>query len=95
MVRDVRPYRERITRVDRSLGDQLGRASSSVPLNVAEGSGSRGGRRRNSYDTALSEARETLTCLEVAEAAGHIRGIEPHVRARLNHIIGTLVRILH
>ena len=92
MVRDVQPYAERIERKDRNLAGQLRRASGSVVLNVAEGSGGRGGRRRYSYSTALSEARETLGALELAEAQRYISGIEPHVRARLNHIIGTLVR---
>jgi four helix bundle protein len=72
----------------------LKKAMTSSPLNVAEGSGSRAGRRRHCYDTALSEARETLACLEAAEAAGYIRRIEPHVRARLNHIIGTRVNVV-
>jgi four helix bundle protein len=94
MVRDVRPYRERIARFDRDLARQLAKASTSVPLNVAEGSGSRAGRRRNAYDIALAEAKETLSVLEVAEAAGYVRGIELAVRARLNHIIGTLTNLV-
>ena len=60
MVRDVRPYAERIARFDRDLARQLRKSSTSVPLNVAEGSGLRRGRRRQSYDYALGEARETL-----------------------------------
>ena len=58
-------------------------------------SGGRGGRRRYSYDTALMEARETLTNLETAESIGYICGIDATLRGRLNHIIGTLVRILY
>jgi hypothetical protein len=41
---------------------------------------------RNSYSIALGEARETLANLELAEARGYIRCIEPHVRSGLNHI---------
>jgi len=94
MVRDVRPYADRIGRFDRDLARQLRKASTSVPLNVAEGSGSRAGRRRNAYDIALGEAKETLAILETAEAAGYLRCIEVHVRARLNHIIGTLTNVV-
>jgi len=36
MVREVRPYAERIARFDRDLSRQLCRSSTSVPLNVAE-----------------------------------------------------------
>jgi four helix bundle protein len=94
MVRDVRPYAERIGRFDRNLAIQLKKASSSVPLNVAEGSALRGGRRRNTYDIALGEAKETRTILETAEAAGYIRSVEPHVMARLRQIIGTLINVV-
>jgi four helix bundle protein len=94
MVRDVRPYAERIGRFDRDLSRQLKKASTSVPLNVAEGSGLRGGRRRQAYDIALGEAKETLSVLETAEAAGYVRCVELHVRARLDHIIGTLTNVV-
>jgi four helix bundle protein len=94
MVRDVRPYVERIGRFDRDLSRQLKKASTSVPLNVAEGSGLRGGRRRQAYDIALGEAKETLAILETAEAAGYVRVIEVQVRARLDHIIGTLTNVV-
>jgi four helix bundle protein len=94
MVRDVRPYAERIGRFDRDLARQLRKSSTAVPLNLAEGSGSRGGRRRLSYEHALGEARETLANLEAAEATGYIAGIEACVRERLDHIIGTLVNLV-
>jgi four helix bundle protein len=94
LVREVRPVAERIGRFDRDLARQLRRSSSSVVLNVAEGSGSRGGRRRNSYDVALGEARETLAILEVAEASGYVTSVAPAMRGRLDHIIGTLVNLV-
>jgi four helix bundle protein len=94
MVRDVRPYAERIARFDRDLARQLRRSSTAVPLNVAEGCGLRGGRRRQSYDYALGEARETLATLETAEAIGYVAGVDPRHRARLDHIIGTLVNLV-
>jgi four helix bundle protein len=94
MVRDVRPYADRIARFDRDLARQLRKSSTAVQLNLAEGSGSRAGRRRQSYDYALGEARETLANLEAAEAIGYIPQIEAHVRERLDHIIGTLVNLV-
>jgi len=94
MVRNMRLYVEMIARFDRDLARQLKRASTSVPLNVAEGSGSRAGRRRNAYDVALGEAKETLAVLEVAQACGYVREIEEKDRRQLNQIIGTLVNLV-
>jgi four helix bundle protein len=94
MVRDVRPYADRIARFDRDLARQLRRSTTAVPLNVAEGSGLRAGRRRQSYDYALGEARETLANLQAAEAIGYISSVEESVQRRLDHIIGTLVNLV-
>ena len=94
MVRDVRPVADQIARFDRDHARQLRRSSMSVPLNVAEGSGSRGGRRRARYDDALGSARETLANLEASEAVGYIRRVEPTLRHRLDNIIGTLVNLV-
>ena len=95
MVKAVRPYEDRIALFDRNLASQLKDASSSVPLNVAEGSGARAGRRRNAYDIALGEARETLCILQVAESKAYIDGIEPRLLRMLDQIIGTLVNVLY
>src|SRR5262245_9762319 len=94
MVRRVRKYVEMIARFDPDLARQLKKCSTSAPLNVAEGSGNRGGRRRHAYDTALGEARETLAVLEVAVSAGYIREIDDSDRRLLNQIIGTLVNLV-
>jgi four helix bundle protein len=94
MVREVRPYTDRIARFDRDLARQVRRASTAVPLNIAEGCGLCGGRRRMSYEIALGEARETLAGLETAEAIGYVPRVETRVRARLDHVIGTLVKLV-
>jgi four helix bundle protein len=94
MIRDVRPLADQIARFDRDHARQLRKSSMSVHLNVAEGSGSRGGRRRARYDDALGSARESLANLEAAEAAGYIRDIDPELRNRFDHIIGTLVNLV-
>ena len=44
VLRMLRPVIAQIEKHDRDLGNQLRRASSSVPLNMAEASGSSGGR---------------------------------------------------
>jgi len=77
---------------DRDLARQLRRASGSIALNVAEGSGSRGGTRRERYQNALGSARETVACLDVAEALGYVGRVDAGVRSRLNFICGTLVK---
>ena len=94
MVREVRPFAERIARFDRDLARQLRRSSTAVPLNVAEGSGLRAGRRRQAYEIALGEARETLANLEAAEAIGYVPPIDVELRRRFDHIIGTLVNLV-
>jgi four helix bundle protein len=93
MVREVRPLADRIAQADRAHADQLRRSALSVTLNVAEGSGSRGGNRRARYDSALGSARETLANLEAAEAIGYLPPLAEGLRARLNRIIGTLVKV--
>jgi four helix bundle protein len=90
IVREVRPYADRIAKHDPDLARQLRRSSTSVALNVSEASGTRGGRRRNTHEIALGEAEETRTALEVAEAAGYIAGVAPKLLDRLAHVIGTL-----
>ena len=77
---------------DRDLARQLRRASGSIALNVSEGSGSRGGTRRERYQNALGSARETGACLDVAMALGYVRGLDAGVRGRLDFICGTLVK---
>ena len=93
IVREVRVYADRIARFDRDLARQLRRASVAVALNTAEGSGVRGGRRRNAYEIALGEARETRACLEAAEAIGYVTGISAELRDKLDRVIATLVKV--
>ncbi len=94
MVRDVRGLTDSVARFDRDLARQLRRASMSVVLNVAEGAGSRAGRRRLRYEDALGSARETLAGLEAAQAVGYIGPVNRVVRRRFDHIIGTLVNLV-
>jgi len=94
IVREIRPYVERIGRVDRDLARQLKKSSISVVLNVSEGSATRGGRRRNTYEIALGEARETRACLHAAEAAGYLKSVAPELLDKLDRVIATLAKVL-
>ena len=89
----MRPVVKAIEGCDRDLASQLRRAASSVVLNIAEGSGSAGGVRKQRYRTALGSAREAWSCLLVAERAGYIGALPPSLASRMNRVIGTLVRV--
>ena len=93
VIRLLQPILERVKLRDPNLADQCDRASTAVPLHIAEGGGLRGGNRRLRYSTALSEARETWSCCDVIETKSLAR-IDPEIRERLNKIIGTLVNIV-
>jgi four helix bundle protein len=93
VLKELQPLVRRIELKDRDLGRQLRRCSSSVALNVAEGMYSRGRNRNARYHSALGSARETLACLEVAEACGYIGAADAALREQLKRVIGTLVKL--
>jgi four helix bundle protein len=82
-----------IEKRDCDLARQLRRAAASVVLNLAEGSGSFGRVRTARYRTALGSARETVACLQTAEAFGYIEPVGPAIMQHMNGVIGTLVRV--
>jgi four helix bundle protein len=86
----MQPLIDKIRARNRSLAGQLDEASESVPLNIAEGSGNRGGTRRERYNSALGSARETVSCLQVAERRRYI-AIPQGLIALLSHVIAVLV----
>jgi four helix bundle protein len=63
---------ERIEARDRNLADQLKRAAVSVVLNLEEGSGTRGGHRRQRYLSAAGSAREAKAALRLAAGLGYV-----------------------
>jgi len=93
LVRKLAPLAGRLRKRCPALGDQMERAMISVPLNVAEGAYSRGKNRQARFQSALGSARETLACLETAEAMGFIGPVEPALGAMFHRVIGTLVRL--
>jgi four helix bundle protein len=93
LVRELRAPLREIERRDPDLGRQCRRALCSAPLNVAEGSYSRGKNRAARYHTALGSLREVLACFEVAVALGYLPAIPFEQRQRFDHVLGTLVRL--
>src|SRR4030095_11633633 len=65
LVRSLKPAVEEFQRRDPDLAKQFRRAVTSVPLNLSEGSYSRGRNRYARYHTAAGSLREALSCLEV------------------------------
>jgi four helix bundle protein len=94
VLRALRPVVALIEAHDRDLARQLRRAASSVALNMCEGSGSRGGTRRERYQNALGSARETGACLDVAIALGYVQEIDAEIIAQLDRVRTTLFRIV-
>jgi len=94
VVRRVAPVVRVVRARSVALADQMERALISVPLNVAEGAYSRGRNRQARFQTAAASARETLACLETAEAMGFIGPLDPELGALFHRVIGTLVRLV-
>jgi four helix bundle protein len=89
VLEELRPAVAAIEVRDRDLARQMRRAASSVVLNIAEGSGSSAGTRRERYRNALGSAREVVACIEVARAWRYA-----NVDAGcLREVIGTLVKV--
>jgi len=93
IARDAGMAARTIAQHDSDLARQLRRAATSVPLNVAEGSGVQGGNRRLRYQTALGSARETMACCDLAVAMDYIAPLEFGARDRIDKVIATLVKV--
>ena len=72
LVAAVGPLLPLIGKHDRSLKDQLRRATQSVGLNIAEAKGHRGGNQRLRLETALGSAYEVKMALRIAASWGYI-----------------------
>src|SRR5262245_16754937 len=94
LVRRLAPVVRLLRARSSALADQMERALISIPLNVAEGAYSRGKNRQARFQSAAASARETLACLETAEAMGFIGPVEPELDALFHRVIGTLVRLI-
>jgi len=92
VVREMRPHVEAIERRDADLARQMRRALTSVPLNVAEGSQSRGKNRGVRYQTAIGSMTETLACLQTADALGYIKPVDTTLLSKTSRVIATLLK---
>ncbi|HEY2513114.1 MAG TPA: four helix bundle protein, partial [Polyangiaceae bacterium] len=84
---------EEIERRDPDLGRQMRRASTSVVLNIAEGTGSRGRNKALRYQTALGSMRETLACIEIGVTLGYVRQPEQGLLGRIDHVLASLFKL--
>jgi four helix bundle protein len=93
LCRDCVPFIAAIAAHDRNLADQLRRAVTSVALNIAESDGQAGGHRKQRRLTALGSARESIACIEIAASLAYVGEMPTEMRARFDHVIGTLVNV--
>jgi four helix bundle protein len=94
LARSLKPVAEELQRRDPDLAKQFRKALTSVPLNLGEGSYNRGKNRYARYHTAAGSMREVLACLEVGAALGYVPEPDAAMRARFDHVLGTLVRLV-
>ena len=94
MCRDAGQVARLIEKHDGDLARQLRRAATSVVLNIAEGSGSFGGHRKQRYHSALGSAYEVVACYDSAQAMQYIARVDESARKRSDEVIGTLVNVL-
>ncbi|MFT3914565.1 MAG: four helix bundle protein [Anaeromyxobacteraceae bacterium] len=94
VIASLRDLRVALARRDDSLADQLSRAASSIPLNLAEGNRRVGKDRLHSFRIAAGSADEVRAALHVALAWGYVSAAdaEPALRA-CDRLLGMLWRL--
>ena len=94
LIGQLRGLMPAIRRADRNLADQIGRAATSVALNLAEGRARTAGDQRRLYEIAHGSAAEVRTAIAVGIAWGWIE--EPAaVLATLDRLMALLWRLTH
>ena len=88
----IAPALTAIQRHDPDLARQGRRALTSMPLNTAEGSYSRGRNRGARYNTAAASGNELIAVLETSVAMGYLEPQDPAVIDTLRRIVGTLYK---
>jgi four helix bundle protein len=91
-IASARPLVAAIRRFDRDLGEQLRRALSSVPLNIAEGGHSEGGNRLSRFSTAAGSTAEARAGLRVAVAWGYVDASDVEA---VDALLDRVARMLH
>ena len=65
-----------------------------MPLNAVEGWHAHGGNRVARFNTAMTEARETIANLDVSVACGYLRLAEVEAELdRLDHIVAVMWKL--
>ena len=96
LVRSLRTPIAQLVAQDSALADQVRRAASSVPLNVAEGRCRAGKDRAHHYRVAAGSADEVRAALLVAEAWGYVpREAMAESLALLDRVLSLLWRLTH
>ena len=96
LVRCLRVAVEQIAQHDRSLADQIRRATSSISLNIAEGRRRNGKDRLHLWRVAAGSADETRAALLVADGWGYLAA--EHVATALDlldQLLAMLWRMTH
>jgi four helix bundle protein len=94
MVKAVHALSRKAQRFEPDLARQMRRSSSSVPLNAVEGWYAHGGNRVARFNTALSEAKETMAALDLSAACGYLRLAEVEGELdRLDHIAAVMWKL--
>jgi four helix bundle protein len=92
----LRPLVAAVALHDRSLADQIRRAGSSVPLNVAEGARRAGRDRQHAYRIAAGSAAEVRAALSIAHGWGYVELEQAQVAdALLDRVLALLWRLTH
>ena len=95
-VQNIAAINQIITRHDPDLARQLRRCSMSVPLNINEGMYSRGKNRGARLSNAMASAKESVACLQVAEAVGYVESdLTKESLAQLDHLVAALWNMVH
>ncbi len=89
LIGQLRGVMPAIKRCDRNLADQIGRAATSIALNIAEGSGRTAGDQRRMYEAAYGSAKEVRAAIAIGVAWGWLR--EP---AAVLHTLDRLLGLL-
>ena len=85
-----------VGRHDRALRDQLRRAATSIPLNLAEGFGVAGGHKKQRFMTALGSAREVTAILEVAQRWRYVTSADAAAATELLDAVAAMTyRLAH
>ena len=89
LIRQLRVVMPTIKRADRNLADQIGRAATSIALNLSEGRCRSGGDARRLYEIAHGSAAEVRAALAVGVAWGWI-----DEQARIHVVLDRLLGLL-